>query len=137
MYCRIRKSFFFVDTALDKTTTRNVTIQTVTDTDLCYWELDYYKTYWRNEKQRLTMKEVFLLTNFCFQTINQHHFEKKFLNYFLYEEKYQNDFIIKDNQPSKFVYFVKEGTCDVNLISYLNQLEIVPKFNVRKILFTY
>ena len=141
-------NFFFGDTALDKVTTRNATIKTVNDTDLCYLELDYYKSYLRNEKQRLTMKEVnFLVSNFCFQTVNQHHFEKKFLNHFLYEEKYQNDFIIKDNQPAKFVFFIKEGTCDVyinknvfeihNLISYLSQLETDPKFNVQNILLTY
>ena len=77
-------NFFFGDTALDKVTTRNATIKTVNDTDLCYLELDYYKSYLRNEKQRLTMKEVnFLVSNFCFQTVNQHHFEKKFLNHFL------------------------------------------------------
>ena len=141
-------NFFFGDTALDKTTTRNATIKTVVDTDFCYLELDYYKSYLRNEKQRLTMKEVnFLVSNFCFQTVNQHHFEKKFLNHFLYEEKCQNDFIIKDNQPAKFVFFIKEGTCDVyinknvfeihNLISYLSQLETDPKFNVQNILLTY
>ena len=141
-------NFFFGDTALDKVTTRNATIKTVNDTDFCYLELDYYKSYLRNEKQRLTMKEVnFLVSNFCFQTVNQHHFEKKFLNHFLYEEKYQNDFIIKDNQPAKFVFFIKEGTCDVyinknvfeihNLISYLSQLETDPKFNVQNILLTY
>ena len=94
------------------------------------------------------MKEVnFLVSNFCFQTVNQHHFEKKFLNHFLYEEKYQNDFIIKDNQPAKFVFFIKEGTCDVyinknvfeihNLISYLSQLETDPKFNVQNIILTF
>ena len=141
-------NFFFGDTALDKVTTRNATIKTVNDTDFCYLELDYYKSYLRNEKQRLTMKEVnFLVSNFCFQTVNQHHFEKKFLNHFLYEEKYQNDFIIKDNEPAKFVFFIKEGTCDVyinknvfeihNLISYLSQLETDPKFNVQNILLTY
>ena len=141
-------NFFFGDTALDKVTTRNATIKTVNDTDLCYLELDYYKSYLRNEKQRLTMKEVnFLVSNFCFQTVNQHHFEKKFLNHFLYEEKYQNDFIIKDNEPAKFVFFIKEGTCDVyinknvfeihNLISYLSQLDTDPKFNVQNILLTY
>ena len=94
------------------------------------------------------MNEVnFLVSNFCFQTINPHHFEKKFLNHFLYEEKYQNDFIIKDNQNAKFVFFIKEGTCDVyinknvfeihNLISYLSQLETDPKFNVQNIILTF
>ncbi len=141
-------NFFFGDTALDKTTTRNATIKTVVDTDFCYLELDYYKSYLRNEKQRLTMNEVnFLVSNFCFQTINPHHFEKKFLSRFLYEEKYQNDFIIKDNQNAKFVFFIKEGTCDVyinknvfqihNLITYLSQLETDPKFNVQNIILTF
>jgi CRP-like cAMP-binding protein len=138
-------NFFFGDTALDKTTTRNATIKTVVDTDLCYLELDYYKSYLRNEKQRLTMKEVtFLINNFCFVNLTPHYFEKKFLNHFLYEEKYENEFIIKEGQEAKFVYFMKEGFCDVyvnknvfeihNLISYLSQLETDPKFNVNNIL---
>ena len=138
-------SFFFGDTALDKTTTRNATIKTVVATDLCYLELDYYKSYLRNEKQRLTMKEVtFLINNFCFVNLTPHYFEKKFLNHFLYEEKYENEFIIKEGQEAKFVYFMKEGFCDVyvnknvfeihNLISYLSQLETDPKFNVNNIL---
>ena len=138
-------NFFFGDTALDKTTTRNATIKTVVDTDFCYLELDYYKSYLRNEKQRLTMKEVnFLINNFCFVNLTPHYFEKKFLNHFLYEEKYENEFIIKDGQEAKFVYFIKEGICDVytnknvfeihNLISYLAQLDTDPKFNVNNIL---
>ena len=138
-------NFFFGDTALDKTTTRNATIKTVVDTDFCYLELDYYKSYLRNEKQRLTMKEVtFLINNFCFVKLTPHYFEKKFLNNFLYEERFENEFIIKDGQEAKFVYFIKEGCCDVyinknvfeihNLISYLAQLETDPKYNVNNIL---
>ena len=60
-------NFFFGDTAMDKTTTRNATIKTVEDTDFYYLEFGYYKTYLKEEKRRLTMKEVlFLINNFFF-----------------------------------------------------------------------
>ena len=48
---------------MDKTTTRNAIIKTLEDTDFCYLELGYYKTYLKEEKRRLTMKEVLFLVN--------------------------------------------------------------------------
>ena len=138
-------NFFFGDTALDKTTTRNATIKTVEDTDFCYLELDYYKSYLKEEKRRLTMKEVlFLVDNFFFKNISPQYFEKKFLNHFIYEEKYINEFIVRESEPAEFIYFIKKGTCDIyikknvfevyNLIYYLSQLETDPKFNINECL---
>ena len=138
-------NFFFGDTAMDKTTTRNATIKTVEDTDFCYLELGYYKTYLKEEKRRLTMKEVlFLVNNFFFHNISPQYFEKKFLNLFIYEEKYQNEFIFREDENADFVYFIKKGNCDIyikknvfeiyNLIYYLSQLETDPNFNLKNIL---
>ena len=138
-------NFFFGDTALDKTTTRNATIKTVEDTDLCYLELDYYKYYLKEEKRRLTMKEVlFLVDNFFFKNISPQYFEKKFLTNFIYEEKYLNEFIVRESEPAEFIYFIKKGTCDIyikknifeiyNLISYLSQLQTDPDFNLNECL---
>ena len=136
-------NFFFGDTALDKTTTRNATIKTVEDTDFCYLELDYYISYLKDEKRRLTMKEVlFLVDNFFFKNISPQYFEKKFLNQFIYEEKYKSEFIVRENEPAEFIYFIKKGTCDIymkknifeiyNLICYLSQLETDPNFNINE-----
>ena len=92
---------------MDKTTTRNATIKTVEDTDFYYLEFGYYKTYLKEEKRRLTMKEVlFLVNNFFFHNISPQYFEKKFLNLFIYEEKYQNEFIFKEDENAEFVYFI-------------------------------
>ena len=130
---------------MDKTTTRNATIKTVEDTDFYYLELGYYKTYLKEEKRRLTMKEVlFLVNNFFFHNISPQYFEKKFLNLFIYEEKYQNEFIFREDENADFVYFIKKGNCDIyikknvfeiyNLIYYLYQLETDPNFNLKNIL---
>ena len=52
---------------MDKTTTRNATIKTLEDTDFYYLEFGYYKTYLKEEKRRLTMKELlFLINDFFF-----------------------------------------------------------------------
>jgi hypothetical protein len=52
---------------MDKTTTRNATIKTLEDIDFYYLKFGYYKTNLKEEKRRLTMKEVlFLVNNFFF-----------------------------------------------------------------------
>ncbi len=64
-------NFFFGDTAMNKTITRNATIKTFEDTDFCYLELGNYKINLKEEKRRLTMKEVlFLINNFFFHNIS-------------------------------------------------------------------
>ena len=124
---------FFGDSALDKKTTRNATIQTVTNTHFCYLELVHYTYYLRDEKQKLTMREIdFLVKNFFFQGIINQYFEKKFLNFFVYEEVYKNEIIFRENNPVDYVYFIKEGSCEIfinknileihDMINYLSEL---------------
>ena len=124
---------FFGDSALDKKTTRNATIQTVTNTHFCYLELVHYSYYLRDEKQKLTMREIdFLVKNFFFQGIINQYFEKKFLNFFVYEEVYKNEIIFRENNPVDYVYFIKEGSCEIyinknvleihDMINYLSEL---------------
>ena len=132
---------FFGDSALDKKTTRNATIKTVQDTHFCYLELNHYSYYLRDEKQKLTKKEVeFLVKNFFFKCILHHQFEKKYLNYFIYEEGYKNEIIIRENTQIDYVYFIKEGSCELyinknvleihDMINYL--LQLLKDSNIQK-----
>ena len=79
------------------------------------------------------MREIdFLVKNFFFQGIINQYFEKKFLNFFVYEEVYKNEIIFKENNPVDYVYFIKEGSCEIfinknileihDMINYLSEL---------------
>ena len=79
------------------------------------------------------MREIdFLVKNFFFKGIINQYFEKKFLNFFVYEEVYKNEIIFRENNPVDYVYFIKEGSCEIfinknileihDMINYLSEL---------------
>ena len=124
---------FFGDSAMDKTTTRNATIKACVDTSLCYLDIKDYTKYLKDEKIKITQKEVrYLIDNFFFKNIIDNYFEKKFLAKFIYEEKVNGERFFKEGTPVDYLYFIREGLVTLemnnnlldiyNLIMYLKEI---------------
>ena len=124
---------FFGDSAMDKTTTRNATIKACIDTCLCYLDIKDYNKYLKDEKIKITQKEVrYLIDNFFFKHIIDNYFEKKFLAKFIYEEKVNGEKFFKEGTPIDYLYFIREGLVTLemnknlldiyNLIMYLKEI---------------
>ena len=124
---------YFGDSAMDKTTTRNATIKACVDTSLCYLDIKDYNKYLKDEKIKITQKEVrYLIDNFFFKHIIDTYFEKKFLAKFIYEEKVKGERFFKEDTPVEYLYFIREGLVTLemnknlleiyNLIMYFKQI---------------
>lgn len=121
-FLELGQGAFFGDSALDKQTTRNATIKTIEDTHFCFLHCQYYNSYLKQEKQRITLKEInFLLNNFFFDKIPFKIFEKIFANFIL-EEKKKNDVIIREDSDVKYIYFIKEGIIELTMNKSLQEL---------------
>ena len=110
---------YFGDSAMDKTTTRNATIKACVDTALCYLDIKDYNKYLKDEKIKITQKEVrYLIDNFFFKHIIDTYFEKKFLAKFIYEEKVKGERFFKEDTPVEYLYFIREGlvTLEMNKV---------------------
>jgi CRP-like cAMP-binding protein len=117
------KGTFFGDTALDKLTTRNATIQTTDDTHFCFLGNNHYSSYIKLEKERLTNKEInFIVDNFFLKDIPYKLFEQKVFANFYYHELTKREIICQENQPLEYLYFIKEGIIELSIKKNIPEL---------------
>ena len=117
------KGTFFGDTALDKLTTRNATIQTTDDTHFCFLGNNHYSSYIKLEKERLTNKEInFIVDNFFLKDIPYKLFEQKVFANFYYHELTKREIICQENQTLEYLYFIKEGIIELSIKKNIPEL---------------
>ena len=145
-FLQLKNNDFFGDSALDKKTVRNATIKTIDETHFCFLDIDHYNNFLKEEKNKISQREVkFLIANYFFNTVIESKFEKNYLNWFIYEEKQKDEFIIKENSQVEYLYFIKEGKVELtinknvfeieNIIQYLKKLYKNKENNINHHLF--
>ena len=88
---------------------------------LCF-KNDTYNEFISHMKTKFVGTQVdFLLDNFFFSSINKGFFDRIYLKYFEYGKYIMNQVIIEENEPIKYIYFVKSG--NVNIYSKRNIIQ--------------
>ena len=79
-------------------------------TKLIYFKHDIYNDIITHMKSKFIGNQVdFLLDNFFFSSIYKGFFDKIYLKYFEYSKYFMNQIIIEENEPIRYIYFVKNG----------------------------
>jgi len=126
---------YFGDSALDDGRDRTASIITLEDTHLGCLESNIYKEHISVHKRRFVLKEImFLSGNFFFSSIKKETFESNFYLCFIYEEFFRGDIIIKENQPIKYIYFIKEGeieiSCNKNILEIHKIIKLLTSLKI-------
>ena len=125
-FLRFEKNRFFGDAAFTGKGVRNGTAQIVEDCYFGYWDLHLYNLNFFHYKKALFERKVnFLYNNFFFGKINIKKFETHFFNWFLSEEYGNNEIIYKENSPANFVYFIEEGTIELNSTRSILEIQLL------------
>lgn len=106
----------------------------LSDTHLCYFELNNYYNILLVEYKKILHKDAkFLMDNFFFKSISRH-FEEKYFPFFEFEEININRYLFKENQSLDYIYFLKEGTVELSITknifqinSLLNELNLIKE----------
>ena len=111
---------------------RNYTAKIISDTHLCYFDLNNYYNILLNEYGKILHKDAkFLIDNFIFKKIKQ--FEEKYFPFFEYEEKNNNQYLFKENEQLDYIYFLKEGIIELSLNKNILQIiSLLDKLNLLK-----
>ena len=112
---------------------RNYTAKIISDTHLCYFDLNNYYNVLLYEYRKILHRDAkFLTENFIFKKIKQ--FEEKYFPFFEYEEKNNNQYLFKENEQLDYIYFLKEGIIELSInknilqiISLLNKLNMLKE----------
>lgn len=125
-FLRFEKNRFFGDAAFTGKGVRNGTARIVEDCYFGYWDLHLYNLNFFHYKKALFERKVnFLYNNFFFGKINIKKFETHFFNWFLSEEYENNEIIYKENSPANFVYFIEEGTIELNSTRTILEIQLL------------
>jgi len=90
--------------------------------ELLYFKNDIYNEFVTHMKSKFVGTQVdFLLDNFFFNSIYKVLFDRVYLKYFEYDKFIMNQTIIEENEPIKFLYFVKSG--NIKLFSKRNIIQ--------------
>ena len=83
-------------------------------TKLLIFNHDIYNEIISHMKSKFVGSQVdFLLDNFFFHSIYKGYFDKIYLKYFEYSKYYINQKIIEENEPIRYIYFVKNGNVKI------------------------
>ena len=83
-------------------------------TELLCFKHDIYDEFISHMRSKLVGNQVdFLLNNFFFSSIYKGFFDKIYLKLFEYSKYYVNQIIVKENDPIKYIYFVKTGNVKI------------------------
>jgi len=125
-FLRFDKNKYFGDAAITGKGVRNGTAQIVEDCYFGYWDLNLYNLNFFHYKKAIFERKVnFLYNNFFFGKINIKKFETHFFNWFLSEEYTNNEIIYKENSPANFVYFIEEGTIELNSTRTIIEIQLL------------
>ena len=131
-FLMLKNNEFFGDSALDKKTVRNATIKTIDETHFCFLDIDHYNNFLKEEKNKISQREVkFLIANYFFNTVIESKFEKNYLNWFIYEEKQKDEFIIKENSQVEYLYFIKEGKVELTINKNVFEIENIIQYLIK------
>jgi len=131
-FLQLKNNEFFGDSALDKKTVRNATIKTIDETHFCFLDIDHYNNFLKEEKNKISQREVkFLIANYFFNTVIESKFEKNYLNWFIYEEKQKDEFIIKENSQVEYLYFIKEGKVELTINKNVFEIENIIQYLIK------
>ena len=94
----------------------------------------------KSERIKTRLKEEhFLLDNFFFKKVHYNYFSKKYFPDFIYKEYKKGEVIFKENDPVKFLFFIKVGEvscstnkCLVELDKSVLELSKRGKFDFKK-----
>ena len=109
---------------------RNYTLKALSDTYLCYIDLQEY-IYFFIEEYKLYMREqaFFLVHNFIFQKV-QKNFEFHYFNFFEFEEVKPNQFLFYENDQVEHIYLLKEGIVELTINKNIFKIrELINKLN--------
>ena len=106
-------------------------------TELLCFKFDIYNEFISHMKSKLVSNQVdFLLNNFFFSSIYKGFFDKIYLKFFEYSKYYINQIIIEENEPIKYIYFVKAGNVKIysnrNIIQNHILIEIIQNIFKKK-----
>ena len=83
-------------------------------TELLCFKHDIYNEMILHMKSKFVGSQVdFLLNNFFFSSIYKGFFDKIYLKYFEYSKYFINQMIIEENDPIRYIYFVKTGNVKI------------------------
>jgi len=105
--------------------------------ELLYFKNDIYNEFVTHMKSKFVGTQVdFLLDNFFFNSIYKVLFDRVYLKYFEYDKFIMNQTIIEENEPIKFLYFVKSGNIKLfsnrNIIQNHILIQIINKILQKK-----
>jgi len=108
----------FGDTSLEsQDNLRNATCASTSFENVHLGEIniDIYKDYVLSERSKERTKEInFLLDNFFFKGIKKNYFDKKYYSMIIQENYYSGKVIYSENDPSDYLYFIKEGQVELS-----------------------
>ena len=97
------------------TSKRNFALKALSETYVCYFDLQEYIYYFIEEyKLYMTEEANFLIHNFIFQKV-QKHFESHYFNFFEFEEVKANNYLFKENDPVEYLYLLKNGMVELTI----------------------
>ena len=96
--------------------------KTLSDTHICYFNLNNYYNILITEYNKILHKDAkFLIDNFIFKYIYKQ-FEEKYFSFFEYIELNINQFLFEENQSLEYIYFLKEGIVEFSMNKNIFQI---------------
>ena len=100
----------------------NRVVANLDNVELLCFKNDIYNEFVSHIKSKYVGTQVdFLLDNFFFNSIYKVLFDRVYLKYFEYDKYIMNQAIIEENEPIKYLYFVKNG--NIKLFSNRNIIQ--------------
>ena len=97
------------------TSKRNFALKALSETYVCYFDLQEYIYYFIEEYKLYMAEEAnFLIHNFIFQKV-QKHFESHYFNFFEFEEVNANNYLFKENDQVEYLYLLKNGMVELTI----------------------
>ena len=125
-FLKIGENNYFGEPGFTGKGVRTGTASVVDDCYFGYWDIQLYNLNFSQAKKDIFDKKVnFLYNNFFFGKINIKKFENHFFNWFLSEDYDNNAIIYKENYPSNYIYFIEEGTIELNSTRTILEIQIL------------
>ena len=102
---------------------RICTARVMSDTHLCYFDLNNYYHFLLTEYKKILHKDSkYLIDNFIFKKLSKQ-FEEKYFPFFEYEEVNINRYLFKENESLEYIYFMKDGIIELTLNKNIYQVQ--------------
>ena len=117
---------YFGESSLGLREVRNGTARVMDDCSLGMIDRELYDNNFLSERKAIIDKKIlFLHQSFIFSRINFKRFEKNYYAWFISDNYNLGSIIYNENQPARFVYFIENGSIELNSTKTVIEIQIL------------